>query len=58
MSVEKMFNTSQAGSSIDIILEFDSEISCSANYDYELLKSSCLSLKPAVKAEAQKHCLP
>ena len=45
-----MFNTSQAGSSTEI-LEFDSEISCSANYDHELPECSCLPLKPAMKAE-------
>lgn len=46
-----MFNTSQAGSSIDIILEYDSEILCSVNYDHELPKCSCLPLKPEMKAE-------
>lgn len=46
-----MFNTSQAGSSIDIILKFDPEILGSAKDDHELPKRSFLPLKPAMKAE-------
>lgn len=46
-----MFNTCHVRSSVDIILNFDSEILYSANYDHELSKFSHLPLRPAVKAE-------